>query len=413
MASSASSRHEHLLVEFHEEMRRGEGDGERAHEIRERMDAVWSELDEAERRTMELLSEDLYVLEGKRRKPNAPSPAAGNLWEAVASAFADHRDEEALALMRQLPALETKHTFVFGRCWQRLGFLRAAVCFFDHAYEASRVSAHAVAALEALVELGDMDEAVARVDRIEKQLVAPPTLLLEAASVLHRAASRSSRVSEERRRSLFGRVIALVEHAWVDPTVIASLRASALMAAGFSHEHLGQADLALRAFERAALVYPKDLAQVAYGLALMKTDIRKANQQFTLAARARTPFAWVYLYAAKSALDEGRYAEAEQLCDTALQYAERPELRGRFHEWSAIAAARLGRPEAEVRNRFERALELLPLDPVLHRNVASFAEVSASNDWIVMAPPDTSHPTLLSLEPYDLRGPTYPLALAA
>jgi len=63
---------------------------------------------------------------------------------------ADGRNRDTLALVRKLSELGSQHSYVVGRCWERLGFFRGAVCFYDFAYEQERKPVYAVSALQAL-----------------------------------------------------------------------------------------------------------------------------------------------------------------------------------------------------------------------------------------------------------------------
>ena len=64
---TARQRHEALLVELHREMKEGRGEGDRANEIGDEMNVLWEKLDDEERELFDELSEDLYLIEGKRR----------------------------------------------------------------------------------------------------------------------------------------------------------------------------------------------------------------------------------------------------------------------------------------------------------------------------------------------------------
>ncbi|HET7500345.1 MAG TPA: hypothetical protein VFK02_05055 [Kofleriaceae bacterium] len=66
MSPSTRAKYETLLVRLHAEMRAGRGDEAHANELRNEMAAVWYELDEDEQAACDKLSEDLYIIEGKR-----------------------------------------------------------------------------------------------------------------------------------------------------------------------------------------------------------------------------------------------------------------------------------------------------------------------------------------------------------
>lgn len=177
-----------------------------------------------------------------------------------------------------------------------------------------------------------------------------------------------------RRRAIYERVIRLVEIAWDDPTALASLRATGLVTAGFSYEHLGDKDRALRSFERAIAVHRSDGPLLARGLALLHHDRSRALRDITEAAKLGTKLDWPYVYAALHAIEIRRFAEVERFCEAGVSLARRAELRGRLFEWWAIAAMELGRSSGEVTALFEQAMAELPLDLVLRRNVRLYRE---------------------------------------
>jgi tetratricopeptide (TPR) repeat protein len=226
-------------------------------------------------------------------------------------------------------------------------------------------------ALEALVRAGALDEATSRARAIEQRPIVSGTLLLKVASVLHRTADMAE---ASQKRSIYERVTKLVDIAWDDPTALASLRATGLVSAGFSYEHLGDKDRALRCFERAVAVHRSEGPLLAYGLALLHVDRPRALRDITEAAKLGTKLDWPYVYAARHALEIGRFAEVERFCEAGLALTKRAELRGRLYEWWAISAVALGRPPGVANALFEQAMAELPLDLVLRRNFRLFRE---------------------------------------
>jgi hypothetical protein len=132
--STARLRHEALLVELHREMKEGRGDGDRANEIGDEMNLLWEKLDDDERDLFDALSEDLYLIEGKRRvvalDEGETIPSVRTQMEI---ALEERRDRDALALARKLPELGPRLVDVIGGCWERLGFDLGAKCFHDFA----------------------------------------------------------------------------------------------------------------------------------------------------------------------------------------------------------------------------------------------------------------------------------------
>lgn len=372
VSTTARVRYEALLVQLHREMRAGRGDEARAHELRNEMADAWYGLSEEEQALCDELSEDLYVIEGKRASvPLSEGEPVESVSQQLAVAFKAEDNRGSLALIRKLPSIDDRIAYVMSRCWDRQGLFRAAACFYDFAHELKPNDVYEAMALEALVRAGALDEAAERARAIEQRPIASGTLLLKVASVLHRTADMAE---ASRRRAIYERVIRLVEIAWDDPTALASLRATGLVTAGLSYEHLGDKDRALRSFERAIAVHRSDGPLLARGLALLHHDRSRALRDITEAAKLGTKLDWPYVYAALHAIEIRRFAEVERFCEAGVPLAKRAELRGRLFEWWAIAAMELGRSPGEVTALFEQAMAELPLDLVLRRNVRLYRE---------------------------------------
>ncbi len=385
MTTPTRTRYEALLVQLHGEMRAGRGDAKPAENLRSEMAALWYDLSDDESTLFDELSEDLYLIEGERATvPLAEGETTEAVWLELAKAFKTGKNRRALSLSRKLPSIEARTTYAIARCWERLGFPRAAVCFYDFANELEPTAAYEVSALEALIRAGGLDDAAQRAQTIERRVIVSGTLLLEVASVLHRTAATAEASG---RKSIYERVVRMVEAAWDDRTALASVRAMGLVVAGFSYQHLGEPERALRSFDRAVAVHASEGPLLSRGLALLHVDRRRALRDFTDAVKLGTKLDWPYLYAVQHALEARRFAEAERFCEAGVAVANRAEVRGRLYEWWAIAAAELGRTAGEVIALFNQATAELPLDLVIRRNVRRYREsveierALPANDW--------------------------------
>lgn len=379
------AEYEALLVALHQEMRAGRGEEARAEDLRSAMADLWYGLSDDEQDLVDELSEDLYIVEGKRAVvPLAEGETPEAVQRGVEKALKAEENRRALSLIRKLPNIDARAAAWIGIAWKRLVFPRAAACFFDFANELEPKASFEVMALEALLQAGALEEAAARAEAIEKRPIVSGTLLLEVASVLHRTMAR---VEEPRCEAVYRHIVRLVEVAWDDRTALASIRAMGLVVAGFAYQHLGASDLALRAFERAVAAHPSEAPLLARGLALLHLDRPRALKDFTEAVKLGTRFDWPYLYASLHALETERFVEVERVCAAGLAIARRPEVRGRLFEWWAIAAAALGQPASEVTALFDRAAAELPLDLVIRRNARRYqehlviAQAVPANDW--------------------------------
>jgi hypothetical protein len=133
--SDARSSHEALLVALHQEMKAGRRNGERANAIGDEMNELWAALDDEERELFDELSEDLYLIEGKRRVvPLDEGETIASVRRQLAIAVDARRDRDALTLVRKVSDVRPELTDLIGRCWERLGFPLGAKCFRDFAW---------------------------------------------------------------------------------------------------------------------------------------------------------------------------------------------------------------------------------------------------------------------------------------
>lgn len=371
--NAAVQLYEKLVARLHRELRRGGSDTPQADALRDEMDTPWGRLSADERSELDLLSEDLYELADKRRAValgSEDTPASVFHGAKVALQRRDYR--RTLELLRKADplALPTDvRLYMLGRCWDELGFSVAACEFFDRAYEIGKRANYAVLALSALVRAGQRSEVLARVAKIEADPLAAAALRLRAAACLFDTAEGAASTETA---DIFRRVIALVEPSLDAKDVVPSLRAMALVAAGFSYEHLGENAKALQAFDQAVNVHEDDAALTARALSQLATNRPAALADLQRALSLGTSLPWPYLYLAHDALLSGRYERLEELCAGGLQRSRGHRLRAHFYEWAAIAAAQLGWAPDIVGERFARASAEDPFEPRIQANAAAW-----------------------------------------
>lgn len=136
MAPSAHAIYETLLVDLHREMRAQRSEGPRAEDLRRQMVAPWYALTEEEQALFDDLSEDLYVLEGKRiALPLDKNETLDDVRMRLRSALLDGQCQLLLSLLRKLPTLNADDFYLMARCWRNAGFTQACFCFYDYADE--------------------------------------------------------------------------------------------------------------------------------------------------------------------------------------------------------------------------------------------------------------------------------------
>ena len=319
----------------------------------------------------------------------APLTQASVLVQAKSSLA--HHPKRTLALLRKVPdevLPPDVRTYMIARCWAQLDFSYGAAAFFDRAYKLVPRANYAVMALSSLAIAGETKEVDGRIAEIEAASDAQPALCLRAAALLFQSAEKAP---QPERPSIFRRVIALVGRGTSSPETLPSLRAMALLAAGFSYQHLSRPDRALAAFDEAIAVYEHDSTLTARGFARLSTDRAAALVDFERAVAVGAALPWPYVYLAHDALVKGDFARAESLAGAALRHAAPPRLRAALFEWSAIAAAELGRRPETVRERFSSAIAEDPLNERIRQNAEAFeAATSATKTvpWQVVPPDD-------------------------
>ncbi|WP_437675827.1 hypothetical protein [Sorangium sp. So ce131] len=371
--TEAARAYERLVVALHREIRAEHGEG--ADAIRDAMDEPWSALTTEERARLGWLSEDLYEIGGARRprgRVDATKQEKSELLQEAKAALIQRGFARCVELLRKIePGAipQDVRMYMLGRCWEELGFPYAGAAFFDHAYELGRRANYAAMAMFALAEAGERQLVYERIEAIEQREDAEPTLLLRAAALLFSGAEGAPPSDAP---ALFQRVIALVERGAASEEVVPSLRAAALIAGGFSYEHLGDRTKAIAAFDMAVRVHEHDAALVARGISQLLTNRSAALADFQRATDVGTTLPWPYLYLAHDALLSRRFERLEQLCAEGVSRASTATTRAHFFEWSAIAAAELGRRSAVVLERFSRAIAEDPLEVRIMKNLNAY-----------------------------------------
>ncbi|EYF01810.1 Hypothetical protein CAP_7763 [Chondromyces apiculatus DSM 436] len=130
----ACARYEALLVALHREMRAGRGEGPCAEDLRGEMATLWYELDEEQATLLDDLSEDLYLIEGKRAVVSfSEGETVSGMGQQLERAFKAGESRRVLTLIRKLPSIEAPTAFVMGRSWGKLGLQQATACFYEFA----------------------------------------------------------------------------------------------------------------------------------------------------------------------------------------------------------------------------------------------------------------------------------------
>jgi hypothetical protein len=129
MTKEARDVCEDLLIQLHLEMKAGRGEGDQADYLREEMEVPERSLSDEERKFLNNLSGDLYIVEGEDRYIIGSYPEETTRSELL-DALNDSRWDEALELFRRLHELRLGDLQNIGRCYEELGFHKGAAEFF-------------------------------------------------------------------------------------------------------------------------------------------------------------------------------------------------------------------------------------------------------------------------------------------
>ena len=135
-----------LLLGLHDLIAKGQGDAREADSVRDRMDAPWHALTEAQQERVGGLSEDLYALAENNPRSVKMTAAERREWGQQLQAALQSADwDRALALLRRPPDDVPADQVVFFQadCWEHLGCPEVALRFirsatrFDSTHAAS------------------------------------------------------------------------------------------------------------------------------------------------------------------------------------------------------------------------------------------------------------------------------------
>jgi hypothetical protein len=133
MTKEAEAISEDLIVRLHIEMSEGRGDGEIAEGIREESEDPWYALSDENRDLLDNLSGDLYNLDKSELRYIVDEYTEESSREGLKTALENSQWVEALRFSRRLRKLQLEDIRNMGRCYEGLGFLKAAAEFLKFA----------------------------------------------------------------------------------------------------------------------------------------------------------------------------------------------------------------------------------------------------------------------------------------
>jgi hypothetical protein len=169
--SEAYVEYTRLLRQLHAMIRRGEGDTEKADELRDAMDGPWSRLKEEELVRVRGLGADLNTIGTATDRDEDPERTRDFDDEFVSAQRASDWDR-VLSVMRSCPTAfpEASSAYLRGVFWARVGDLETALVFLDEAVRlAPSNSKFTLDFLWLLCHLGRVDEVTTRILKMAKE----------------------------------------------------------------------------------------------------------------------------------------------------------------------------------------------------------------------------------------------------
>ncbi|MBK9262819.1 MAG: hypothetical protein IPM54_23820 [Polyangiaceae bacterium] len=367
--SEGARQHEREALELYRFIADGRGGSEEAEALRDVMVLSWDAMSSSEQSLLRGLYRDLHMLTGDEV---LDSDAVD--YQELKKAVQCKQYVRALELLRKRrDKLEPPYVAYFrARCWNALGYRHAGLAFMEQAARLKPNNAnYTYLVFQALLDLGELSDALARATALESGPDAKsPALFGAAHALLH--ATQAGQLDEpgtyERINNLLDRAIAL-ESARPLEAQSNALIVQGYMEKGLCYEHMNELSRAIEAYTAALRQDPdNDAAYVARGLARLDSDSRAAEQDFERAVHLGTPFIWPYMILAPQRLASGEYKACVKICQMAIRRTSAPEHLANLFEWMAIANANLMSNPAIVERFFQRALEMDPLNERIRMN---------------------------------------------
>ncbi len=387
------------LLRLHYLTENGQDESPEADALRDRLEPLWHDLTDLEKKRITGLSEDLYSISDPfpEQLPMSHEAHRG-LSDAIAASRAGDPDV-ALALLRRWSRHldRAKLSFERGCVWEEEGDSETALPFFEHAVKlCPGDDTYAVMYLSAL-DKSQPDASVSRSrEIIAKADVEPPMVVARAALVI---ATSAFRVPEPEALPLLRKLMSALNGALTrlhasgmlaNPLLVAT-HTSIIRTLGFCYLRMGEYQAAVDCLGVGLLVDPTDdslliaRGTLRYGADSLATD------DFEQAIRQGSTKVWPYFFMAHYHLFHNRFSECRRLCERALQLPGSDDVQANLNEWLAISEAELGFPPERVRSAFEAAIRLAPDFERIKSNLEKFERATREkNDgplpWVEPTP---------------------------
>lgn len=371
-----------LQLRLQELFQAGQGDGDEADAIRDRMDGPWYRMTQAERDRMRGLATDLNALldGGPPAVPMLPDELAAyrsSMAQAVRERQTGGQDSLLTALRGSRPAGHVPRSDVLylqQRVWTDLGYPEVGLALLREAEKED--PSLTVFTLLALRDLGRDDEALEYAGRIlrDPKLSADGHAVFQAGATVY---GRPRGDTDPATRSLLERTREAARRYWAnkeqaaqrdpeDPMLVPAV--GNLL--GLVLEELGDTAGAINVYGRVINLAPNDPdAWVMRGVARLPSDRRAALRDMEEAIRRGARTLIPYVLKGHDLLDH-RPAEAVSLVNQAVSRFGNLEgpLGAVLFQVRAFAMMALGQPVGRVLDDFDRASVLDPSNGQIRRN---------------------------------------------
>lgn len=381
--------HEHALCR---------GDEDAADELLADLEPHLRRLNWAQNEWLRGLSGDLHMLNDEETSVDNSYPD-GEYWALMAEAWINIEDNagEFLRLLRfrQERFSPPGVAYARGRAYSILGFLNVATVFTRLASGLDPQQAYYKMALLTLLNQQErFDELDTELKEMLFDPAADPDMVVVAVTL---SFMRAVKASVGLSRVYLGALRRTLQSAFDQKppgTMKPTTAFMGLYTLGSIQDRLSRPAKAQELYRQALRINPQDqTVQVSLALSLLQTDVAEAFQIFSQVATAGTRFEVAYLFAAKYAGEQGRFADAAAMAEQAITIAGNPLAVAYAHEFLAISEAELNGPTDKAREHFAEALRLAPDNANIRSNYRLFhadldmAEVRSSHEAEQKEPP--------------------------
>ncbi len=376
--------YEAQLRQLHDLVAAGLGDSPEAEALREEMEAPERMLGAAELEHLNGLSADLYSLtDDEIYEPEPVCRTADELRAAIQVAWANRDWPRLLKLLRegQSGLSPDQVAFLRAQAYDALGHPETALLFQQKAAQLNPdYHVYHYLVIDYLLRLGRLGEAIQMARPLLIDGTAPFFLRIQASAILQRA---SIQMNPAEARLIQSEVLKAL------PTLVASedfgvqpanVQVLGLITLAFCQAEMGQVSAAIATLGRAVSVSPDTPTGWALrGQLRLQNEPRGAMSDFEHAIQRGTQLPIAYLVLAHEELINERFEQCLELCQRGSSLSDGAQESALFHYYAALARWGSGADPNRVRQSFESALRLDPLNSGIREHYELFA--SAQAQW--------------------------------